>query len=260
VKRQTIMGRTIWTDKTLQSYVVLLMVISVPFWILGVLVKLEGLPINIPTSALMAFNPLVVAAILTYRQGGMRAVRHLLSKPFTVPRLGIVRWLVFVTLMPITLALSYGLTVLTGRGIANPELPILVLPIMLMVFMVSAYGEEVGWQGYVFEQLHTRRGSLGAGMVIGIIWAVWHIIPYAQGSNSAAWIFWQCVFTVLFRLILVRVYTDTKGSVFAVMVVHASANTAVFLTPNYGSHYDPFYAAVMVFAVLTVGYFLRLRS
>jgi uncharacterized protein len=53
-------------DKSyLPKFFLLVFVLSIPFWLVDVLTQLpKGIPINLPASSLMAFNPLIAALIL----------------------------------------------------------------------------------------------------------------------------------------------------------------------------------------------------
>jgi membrane protease YdiL (CAAX protease family) len=49
-------------------------------------------------------------------------------------------------------------------------------------------GEELGWSGYAIDLLQARWGALGAGILLGSVWAVWHFVPLAQVHRSPGWI------------------------------------------------------------------------
>jgi uncharacterized protein len=178
------------TDSSAAVFFLLVMLISIPFWVLGDLISTEQLPTNLPVSALMAFNALIVALILIFLEGGAPHTRDLLRTSIDFrnirPRYG---YAVVLMVMPFVLLVAYSLKALLGGGTPNPELPLLALPILIVIFTISAYGEEVGWQGYAFERLHTRWGTFGSGVIIGCVWAVWPLIPYIQTGNTAWWIF-----------------------------------------------------------------------
>ena len=65
-----------------------------------------------------------------------------------------------------------------------------------------------------------------AALVLGAVWAVWHVVPLVQIGRSAAWIAWWSLGTVGFRVILTWIYENAGRSVFAVAVVHALSNLA----------------------------------
>jgi CAAX protease family protein len=99
-----------------------------------------------------------------------------------------------------------------------------------------------------------RSSALQAGILLGIEWAVWHLIPLAQAGRSLGWIAGWCVSTVAIRVLIVWLYSNT-GSVFATILTHAMGNLGMFLFPNDGSAYDPRVAGpllAVVAAIVTV--------
>jgi membrane protease YdiL (CAAX protease family) len=124
-----------------------------------------------------------------------------------------------------------------------PVVPWSLAPVLLLVFFLAAVGEELAWSATVLDPLQTRMGTLPAALVVGVVCATWHVIPFAQAHPSASWVIGQCLFTVAFRVILVWLYNNTGGSVFAVSVCHATYNLAWQLFPNRGSSYNPWIVA-----------------
>ena len=61
-------------------------------------------------------------------------------------------------------------------------------------------------------------------IVLGAIWAAWHIIAMLQTGQSAAWIAWGCLDMVATRVIMVWLYNNTGRAVIAVVLFHAVAN------------------------------------
>jgi hypothetical protein len=66
------------------------------------------------------------------------------------------------------------------------------------------------------------------------------MVPFAESHRSTAWIVWQTLGMIPFRILIVWIFNNTGRSVFAAIVFHASSNVSQFLFPNYGPHYDPF--------------------
>ncbi len=57
-----------------------------------------------------------------------------------------------------------------------------------MTFFIAALAEELGWMGYVIDPMQDRWNALQAGLLLGLIGAVCHIVPLAQAGRSPAWI------------------------------------------------------------------------
>ena len=50
------------------KFFLLVVVLSVPYWLIGTVTELpKEIPINLPISSLMTFNPLIAALILSYK-------------------------------------------------------------------------------------------------------------------------------------------------------------------------------------------------
>lgn len=51
----------------------------------------------------------------------------------------------------------------------------LALTVGLVQSMARALGEEIGWRGFLTPRLSALLGFTGASLVVGTIWAVWHM-------------------------------------------------------------------------------------
>lgn len=61
-------------------------------------------------------------------------------------------------LMAFVMILKYGWMILMGPPITGLQFPVLMLPVLLLLFFIAAIGEDVGWLGYTLNPL---PGSLG---------------------------------------------------------------------------------------------------
>ena len=62
--------------------------------------------------------------------------------------------------------------------VPKPQLSILFVFIFFFVYFIGAISEEIGWSGYAIDPLQDKYGALKASIILGIIWTIWHIIPY----------------------------------------------------------------------------------
>lgn len=232
------------------AYFGLLVVLSLPFWVIGAVFGgflPKSLPLDLPVSALMAVNPCLAASMLTYRDHGWKGVKALLRRAVDIRRITRKTWyLPMLLLWPATVILAYAVMRLMGTPLPDPRIPVSIVPILGLVFALSAAGEELGWQGYAFAPLENRWNALGAAVIVGAVWAVWHMVPFAQSHRPRAWIVWQTVDMIPFRILIVWLFNNTGKSVFAAIVFHATSNVSQFLFPNYGSHYDPLVAGLIL--------------
>lgn len=103
--------------------------------------------------------------------------------------------------------------------------------------------------GFAVDRMQRRWGAFGAGVVLGVIWAAWHVVPFVQAHRPPEWIAWQSLFMVATRVLIVWIYNNTGRSVAAAILFHDVSNVAVFSFPDHGSHYDPRIAGLITAVV-----------
>ncbi len=241
------------------KFFTLVFALSIPFLLLGFIVKgaTENLPIKLPISALMAVCPLIAAAILVYKKQKMQGVKELLALSFDFKKIKDKRWYApIVFLMPVISLLSYTFLKQTGTTTSESQTSFLTILLFFIVFFVGAIGEEIGWSGYIIDPLQNQFGALKASIILGIIWAIWHIIPFNQAGQTPIWIFWQCITTVFLRIIMVWIFNNTGKSVFGMVLFHTMINLSPFLIPNNGVHYDPFVFSILLMGIVAIIVFL----
>jgi uncharacterized protein len=238
--------------------------LSIPFWILGFVITDTSkiIPINLPISALMAVCPLLAASILVYQKRKSQGVKALLKQTFDYQKIRDKKWYFpIIFLMPIIALLSYWYLNFTEILLPKPQLSFSSIFIFFFVYFIGAIGEEIGWSGYIIEPMQNKYGVLKASIIIGIIWAIWHIIPYYQAHQSTNWIVWQCMGTVFLRIIMVWIFNNVGKSVFSMVLFHTMLNISPNLIPNYGSHYDPFvFCMLLMIAVLFIIFFWNAKT
>jgi membrane protease YdiL (CAAX protease family) len=121
-----------------------------------------------------------MATVMTWREQGRRAAAELWRRVGDIGRAKSLWWtLIAFLFMPAAMLISYALTRLLGLPL--PAILTVVFsqaPIMFAAFFFGAILEEVGWTGYATEPLQERYGVFGAGLMIGAVWALWHIVPW----------------------------------------------------------------------------------
>jgi uncharacterized protein len=241
------------------TFFLLVFALSIPFWILGAIAPdfTEIFPIKLPISALMTFCPMIAAVILVYKEQKSQGVKDLLSQVFDFKKINNKRWyLLIVFLMPAIAVLSSFYTKFTGVIILEPQTPVLSILLFFGIYFIGAIGEEIGWSGYAIDPLQNKYGALKASLILGFIWAIWHIIPWSQTHQTPVWIVWQSVGAIFLRVVMVWLFNNTGKSVFAMILFHAMNNISPYLIPNQGAHYDPFITCISLIATVIVVVFL----
>jgi membrane protease YdiL (CAAX protease family) len=241
------------------KFFILTFTLSIPFWLMGSIAEQKlPLPFNLPVGALVLVCPMIAALILVYMENRSNGVKQLLKRAFDFKRIKRKIWYVPIFfMMPGIIVLEYGLMKLMGISVPNFQFPVLMLPVFFVLFFIGAIGEEIGWTGYATDPLQDRWNALEAGLILGTVWAIWHMTPYIQTHNTPIWVVGQSASTVLLRVLIVWIYTNTGKSLFAAIAFHASVNVSeLVLFPIYGSYYDPFIAFIIMAITVAIVIFL----
>lgn len=249
-------------------FFLLVFALAVPFWLLGALVDRRlAVGMTLPVSSLQFVSPLIAALVLIHHEEGRPGVGRLLRRLVDLRSIRL-KWLpVVLVLVPAIYVLSYVAMRLLGRPLPEPRISWMTVPVLLAAYFVAAVGEEGGWSGYALDPMQRRWNAVGAGVVLGLLWGLLHVVPDLQARRDAAWIVWQRgIYDVGLRVLIVWIYNITAGtrshntarttenSVLATILVHDTDNVSASLFPNDGSHYDPAFTGVMtaVTAVVVV--------
>lgn len=201
---------------------------------LSTIVKYEGLPDNLPVGDVGAtFVPLIAASILVFCEEGADGVKRLLVRMFDFSRIQQKRWyLPILLLMPGVYLLTYVVMRLAGWQVpATWCTPALALAIFL-AFFIAAAGEELGYMGYAIAPMQERWCALNAALIMGTIHALWHYPSMIELGQTPALMAMGTLFTIAVRILIVWLYNNTGGSVFAAVLFHALVNTGRSLFPG----------------------------
>jgi membrane protease YdiL (CAAX protease family) len=224
------------------------LLLSIPFYVWGVLWPIE-LPFGLPVSVAMIIVPALVATVMTWRRQGRRAAAELWRRVGDVGRATSFWWtLIAVLFMPAAMLISYGLMRVLGLPLpATVTVAFDQVPVLFAAFFFGAIFEEVGWTGYATEPLQEQHGVFSAGLMIGAVWALWHIVPWwIMPGHSIAWVVGQALATVVMRIVMGWLYASGGRSLCLAIAFHAMIYTSFALFPNNGSHYDASVTAAVV--------------
>jgi membrane protease YdiL (CAAX protease family) len=182
------------------------------------------------------FAPSMVALALTARDEGGAGVRALLSRLFRWQVSA--RWYVFAASFTVVIKLTAALLhrLITG---AWPRFGfdtwyVLVAATVISTMIGGQAGEEIGWRGYALPRLAARFGLAGASIVLGMIWALWHLpLFYLRGADTYGQSFPVYLLQVTALSIAIAwLYWHTSGSLLLTMLMHAAINNMTGIVPS----------------------------
>jgi membrane protease YdiL (CAAX protease family) len=170
--------------------------------------------------------------------GGKRAVADLLLRMVRV-RVG-VRWYLAALLTTPVLA---GVTALTAFATGLPLDPEAASWLgVLGAFAFNAWmwllTEETAWRGFALPRMLPRFGEIGANLLLGAIWAVWHLpLFWVDGSFQSRLPFVAfAVSTIATSMLIGSVFRGARGSVLLAALFHASADVTIGFSGVMSSH------------------------
>jgi membrane protease YdiL (CAAX protease family) len=200
-----------------------------------------------------AFGPSVAAIFVNLMFTGGVGLRRWLAQCLRW-RVGW-RWyaLAFVA-PPLILLAALGVHLALGGAIpASPyadRVLIAIAQFVVIAILGGPLGEEFGWRGYALPALTARVGWRGAGVLIGIAWALWHLplLLVADTAQTDLPIALFLISTVGLSVVMARLGVHTGFSVLPALLLHSVINWWSMIVPiNAGGQA---YALVAVIATL----------
>lgn len=183
------------------------------------------------------FAPGIVALLLTWRREGAPAVRALVARLFMrdVP----VRWYVFAAgyMAAIKLAAAAVHRVWLGSWPRfGDDIWLMPFATVVSTVLLGQAGEELGWRGYALPRLAGRFGFAGAGVLLGMIWAAWHLpLFFAPDADTYHQSFARYTLQVTaLSVAMTWLFTHTRGTLLLSMLMHAAINNTKDIVPSIG--------------------------
>src|SRR5580704_3253475 len=181
-------------------------------------------------------GPILSGFIMTAVTEGQPGIARLLRR-MVCWRVGI-RWYAFALVgLPVTMVLATFIRPGAAESFDISARPFFLDYLRAFVYMVllgAPLFEEPGWTGFAQPRLQRLCGPLIGGLILGSLWALWHLPGFLIPSQDVTDIpprgtaMEFIVFALALiglRLIIIWVVNNTRNSVFMAILVHASWNT-----------------------------------
>jgi membrane protease YdiL (CAAX protease family) len=208
---------------------------SLMYWMYDVEMPV-GLGLLAIVGIFATFGPLVAAFALTGLTEGREGVRRFWRRFWDVRLAGV--WLLASFLLPLLLiAVPRLLVVPLGYPL---QLAWASQPAVLVGWFLNnltrsgGLSEEFGWRGYALPRLQARWNALVSSIVLGVVWAVWHVpLWFLAGSSQQGTSFWLFMANlVLLSVLYTWLVNNGKGSILVAVVFHAMGNMVSQMFPG----------------------------
>jgi len=207
-------------------------------WTCFISVAARAIPARTPLGVLLVllgvYTPSLVALWLTAQAEGGTGVRALLGRIlwWRVPA----QWFLFaVAYIPaIKLAVALVHRVATGAWPRFGHEPWYLIPAAIAFSTPFQAGEEIGWRGYALPRLAARFGLARASILLGLIWACWHLPQFfiPEGDTYGQPFFVYVLQVTALSVAMAWLYARTGGSLLLVMLLHSAVNNAKDIVPS----------------------------
>jgi uncharacterized protein len=175
---------------------------------------------------ILGFGPTLAAVVVLSLTTGKSGLKSLFRSMLRW-RVGF-RWWAIALLTPVVLtAIATVLNVALGAPTPTSEdigRWTNVLPLALIILLVPLIGgawEEPGWRGYALPRLLRERSALAASLVLGVLWALWHVPVFLVGDQHWS----DLVLVVVVTVFLTWLFLNALQSVLIAMAFHAMNNS-----------------------------------
>ncbi len=178
-------------------------------------------------------GPALAGLLMSFILEAGSGVRSLLGG-FSRWRVGIGWYVVALLLTAFVWGVVLMLLTATDSPSFRPALASTIVGVLLAPIGggVSSLLEEIGWTGFALPRLLAKRGAAVAGILLGLVWGVWHIVinvwaydvrvdsqalaTYAFGVGTAF------LPLIAYRVLMVWVYVNTRHSLLLGWLMHWS--------------------------------------
>jgi len=176
-----------------------------------------------PLFILAVYSPAIAGLFLVARHYGLKGLGSYLRR-LTLWRMPAAWWACLVLGIP---AVKYVGAALNGRlGDPFPFTPWYALIPALALTLAIGPMEELGWRGVALPLLQRRFAPLWASLILGAIWALWHLPSFFLGGTpQSAWALVPYMLGVLsLAVILTPMFNAARGSLLIAILYHFQLN------------------------------------
>ncbi len=183
-------------------------------------------PANSFVYYIMIFGPTISALVVSGIAGGWPGIKKLLS--------GFARWkfkfgwviaVLSLTLVPLAIVLIYRLLGFDAPGMAAGTTASFILLNLLLTLINGPVAEETGWRGFALPRLQRRFGALVSSLILGVVWAFWHLPFYfiSAGKVGIPFPIYVVMVTAL-SIFITWIYNNTQGNLVLCILAHFCFN------------------------------------
>ncbi|HKJ53679.1 MAG TPA: CPBP family intramembrane glutamic endopeptidase [Gammaproteobacteria bacterium] len=177
-----------------------------------------------PLFYLAVYAPAISAVIMIIYRQGLTGVGRFLSR-LLLWRTTYSWYLLLLVGMPLVFYLSALLKDDAYIDGLFPFASIQAYGLVLLLMAIKGPVEEIGWRGFALPLLQRRMAPLYAALLLGVIWAFWHLPAFLLGGTpQSAWSITPFfIGTIALSVIVTPLFNRSGGSILLAGIFHLQA-------------------------------------
>ena len=181
--------------------------------------------------------PFLTALVLILTSGSKEMKKEFVGKLFELKRINLRSLPAMFLIMPVVVVVSTLISIIFGGSVEQLSLAegfsfsAGVLPVLLVLVLAASF-EELGWRSYAMDSLSQHFNYFKATLIFGLLWASWHlplflIKDYYQNEILRQNVLYGINFFVSvipMAFIISWLCKRNKGNIFIAIIYHLSVN------------------------------------
>ncbi len=180
-----------------------------------------------PLVILAVYSPGLVGVFLVWRHYGLRGLGSFFKR-LKLWRAPVGWWLFLIVGIPAVTYLGAAI-----KGTISDPFPFSpwyqVLPALVVALLLGPI-EEFGWRGVALPLLQRRLAPFWAGLILGVIWALWHVPSFLlSGLPQGTWVAGPYFLGIIaLSVILTPFFNVSRGSLLIAVLYHFQMMNPIF--------------------------------
>ena len=214
-------------------------------------------------------GPTLSALILLYTSKNKVLQNDYWQRVFNIKLIKPKGYLFIFLLAPILASISVVISTFFGKSFLQFQLVdhlqknlVMIFPFILFIFFFGPVPEEFGWRGYWLDSLRTKFNGLSASIIIGCVWAAWHLplffvkgYPLSEYTHDSLKMFVYITDLIPKAIIYTFVFYSNSRSTLAAILFHFMGNFTGSII-----EIDPITEFIQMILLYTVAAILILRN
>ncbi|MCJ7661110.1 MAG: CPBP family intramembrane metalloprotease [Anaerolineales bacterium] len=200
-----------------------------------------------PLIILAVYSPGIAGVFLVWRFYGLKGLGSFFRR-LTLWRMPLVWWLFLILGIPVVFYTGAAI-----KGTINDPFPFSpyyqALPALALALFLGPI-EEFGWRGLALPLMQRKLSPFWAGLILGVIWALWHIPSFfLSGMPQTAWAAGPYFLGIIaLSVILTPMFNSARGSLLIAVLYHFNMMNPIW--PDAQPWDSLLFALVAVFIVV----------